>query len=239
MNATKLDFKVLVGAGVGLLALAGGFLWSEAQVPKEALVAVGAVAAAVLAMARWPRKRPLAGPIALILVTAIGGSWYALTKPLLMLPSLGVCLVASAATVYRMHGEAWDAKDRLHLLLLWHGLTFAGLVTSAVFYFQFLSLGIAQDAIGRRIVLTLTWLVVGIAFVFAARVRGQPVIRDAGFGFIGVAVAKAVFYDTIELSGALRIGGLAAAGLLLLLGAWVTARLSKPTGSGASPRSAS
>ena len=231
MNATKLDLKVLMSAGVGLLALAGVFLWREVQVPSAALVALGAVAAAIVAMAKVPKQRPLAGPIALIGVTAVGGAWYALLKEPLMLPALGVCLVASAVTAIRMHRQAWDAEDRLQLLLLWHGLTFAGLVTSAAFYFHFLSLGIAQDEIGRRIVLTLTWLVIGLGFVFVAHLRGRPVIRDAGFGFIGIAVAKAALYDTVELSGLLRIGGLAAAGVLLLIGAWVTSRLKQPVGS--------
>lgn len=225
MNAAKLDLKVLVGAGSALLLLSGIFLWRDLELPAEAMVAVSAVLASVLALGRYPKDMPLVGPLALLSVTAVGAVWYALTKQPLMLPALGVCVTSALVTVIRTNAEAREASHRVHLLLLWHGLALSVLVTTAAFYFHFFTLGFAQDDLARRLVLTLLWVGTGIGFVIAAHLKQQAVIRDAGFVFIGVAVAKAALYDTMALSGNLRVASLAAAGLLLLLGAWVTSRL--------------
>jgi uncharacterized membrane protein len=75
-------------------------------------------------------------------------------------------------------------------------------------------------------VLTLGWLVAGVAMVLYGRQRGEGVIRDAGFAFIALALGKALAYDTTHLSGALRVSGLAGAGLLMLGGAWFSTRTS-------------
>jgi uncharacterized membrane protein len=75
-------------------------------------------------------------------------------------------------------------------------------------------------------VLTLGWLVTGVALVLHGRKRGEGVIRDAGFAFIAIALGKALAYDTTHLSGTLRVAGLAGAGLLMLGGAWLSTRSS-------------
>ncbi|MGA9523066.1 MAG: DUF2339 domain-containing protein [Myxococcaceae bacterium] len=226
----KLDLKVLTVAGAALLALAGVFLWRELQMPAAAVLAVAAVLAAGLAQARIPRARPIAGPIALLGVSVGGALWYFTRFDPLLLWGLGVAVLASAFTVYRMHRPARDAEDRLQLALLWYGVTVSALFASAAFYFQFLTIGYAHDEIARRLVLSIVWLAVGLVLVFNGHQRRERVIRDAGFGFVGAALLKVVLYDTTHLHGTLRIAGLAAAGMLLLLGAWVTSRRTAAVG---------
>jgi hypothetical protein len=225
MNGTKWDVRVLAVAGVGLLALAGVYLWIDMQVPMEVLLAVAAVGAAGLAFAGIPRERPFAGAIAVLACSVFGGVWYAATKSSLLLVGLAVTLVASVLSVWRSRQPGFE-QDRVQSMLVWFGLTAAAIATSWAFYFHFLTMGFAGDDVGRRLVLTLGWLVTGVALVLYGRIRGEGVIRDAGFAFIAIAVGKALAYDTTHLSGALRVSGLAGAGLLMLGGAWLSTRTS-------------
>ena len=222
--ATKWDVKVLAVAGVGMLGLAGVFLWRDLQVPQELLLAMAAVTASVLALAEVPRQRPLAGPIAL-LVTAIGGGlWYAAVKSGLLLVGLGLAVAVSAFTVARTWQRAEAREDRLQAVLLWYGLSAAVIAASWAFYFHFFTLGFAADDIGRRLVLTLGWLAVGVGLVVYGRARDASVIRDAGFAFIAMALGKALLYDTTHLSGTLRVACMAGAGGLMLGGAWLSSQ---------------
>jgi hypothetical protein len=225
MHGTKWDVRVLFGAGAGLLTLAGVFLWRDLQVPHELLLALAALACAGLVLAGVPRQRPLAGPIAVLACAVLGGLWYAATKSGLLLVGLAVTLAASAFGVWREGRSQEEARpDRLPSVLAWYGLTAAALVASWAFYFHFLTLGLAEDEVGRRLVLTLGWLVAGVGLVVHGRAREQSVIRDAGFAFIAFALAKALAYDTTHLSGTLRVAGLAASGLLMMGGAWLSTR---------------
>jgi hypothetical protein len=223
MNATKWDVRVLAVAGAGLLGLAGVFLWRDLQVPMEMLLAIAAVAAAGLAFAGVPRERPLAGPIAVLACAVLGGAWFAATKSGLLLIGLAVTLGAAALVVWRSRRPGGE-PDRIQSFLTWYGLTAAAIATSWAFYFHFLTLGFAGDDVGRRLVLTLGWLVAGVALVLHGRKRGEAVIRDAGFAFVAMAVGKALLYDTTHLHGTLRVAGLAGAGLLMLGGAWLSTR---------------
>jgi len=220
--ATKWDVRVLAVAGAGLMGLAGVFLWRDLQVPHELLLALAAVGASVVALAELPRERPLAGPIALLATGVVGGLWYAATKSGLLLPGLGVTVLAAGFTVLRTHQRPSVREDTLQGVLLWYGLTAAVLAASWAFYFHFFTLGFASEDIGRRLVLTLGWLTAGVGLVVYGRHRGETVIRDAGFAFIAVALGKALLYDTTHLSGMLRISGLAGAGALMLGGAWLS-----------------
>lgn len=223
-TAMKWDVRVLAGAGAGLLLLAVIFLWRDLQVPGELLLAVGGMAAGALAFLDVPRERPLAGPVAVIVFAVGGGLWYAATKQGLLLVGLGAVLAVAVVTVLRSRRRLVATPDRVHDVLVWYGLTSATIAASWTFYFHFLTLGIAEDSVARRLVLTLGWLVLGVALVLAARPRGAPVMRDAGFAFVAIAVGKALVYDTTHLSGSLRVLGLAAAGLLMLGAAWLSTR---------------
>ncbi|QSQ19602.1 DUF2339 domain-containing protein [Pyxidicoccus parkwayensis] len=226
-TTTKWDVKVLGGVGGGLLALAVVFLWSDLQVPREWLLAVAAVGAAGLAFVDVPRTRGLLGPIAVLACSAAGGLWYAATKQEALLVGLALTLGVAAITVWRAGARAAEASERVRNVVVWYGFTAAAVAASWAFYFHFLTLGIAEDNVARRLVLTLGWLVVGVALVLTARQRGTPVMRDAGFGFVAIAVGKALLYDTVNLHGSLRVAGLAAAGALLVGAALLSSRTSE------------
>jgi hypothetical protein len=189
----------------------------------EMLLAVAALIATGLAFAGVPKERPFAGPIAVLATGVLGGAWYAATKSGLLLPGLAVTLVAAALSVWRFQRVGAE-QDRLQSVVVWYGMTAAVIATSWAFYFHFLTLGFAWDDVGRRLVLTLGWLVTGVALVLHGRKRGEGVIRDAGFAFIAIALGKALAYDTTHLSGTLRVAGLAGAGMLMLGGAWLSTR---------------
>ena len=225
MNATtstKWDVKVLTGAGAGMLALAGIFLWRDLKVPQELLLTVAALLASAVAMTDVPRHRPLVGPILLLVTSLAGGLWYAATKAGMLLTGLGLLTLVSAVTVALAWRRPEAREDRVRAILLWYGLTASVLAASWAFYFHFFTLGFAADDLGRRLVLTLGWLATGVGLVLMGRARGEGVIRDAGFAFIAVALGKALLYDTTHLSGTLRIACLAGAGALMLGGAWLT-----------------
>jgi hypothetical protein len=219
---TKWDVRVLGGLGAGLLALAVVFLWRDLQVPRELLLALAATAAAGLGLLNVHRAQRLAAPIAVLACAVAGGLWYAATKEGLLLVGLALTLVA--ATVALLLSRRESPPDRIHDVLSWYGLTAAAIAASWAFYFHFLTLGFAEDNVARRLVLTLGWLVTGVALVLTGRQRGTPVIRDAGFAFVAIAVGKTLLYDTVNLHGSLRVVGLAAAGALMLGAAWLSSR---------------
>jgi len=224
-DATKWDSKVLLAAGGGLVLLSGAFLWHDLQVRPELLVALAAVVTAVLTMTRVPKTQPLFGPIALLATGVIGGFWYAATKEPLLLAALGVTFLASLVAVRRSLRVAATPTDRLHRALTWFGAAIAGLAASWAFYFQFLTLTYASEDIGRRMVLTLAWLLAGAGLVVGGKKRGENAMRDAGFFLGAFAVAKALLYDTTHLYGGMRVAVLGVAGLLLLGTGWLTSRV--------------
>ncbi len=219
---TKWDVRVLGGLGAGLLALAVVFLWRDLEVPRELLLAVAASVTAGLAFLNVHRVQRLAVPIAVLACAVAGGLWYAATKEGLLLVGLAVTL--GAATVGVLLSRREPTRDRVQDVLVWYGLTAAAIAASWAFYFHFLTLGFADENIARRLVLTLGWLVAGVALVLTGRQRGTPVVRDAGFAFVAIAVGKALVYDTVNLHGTLRVAGLAAAGALMLGAAWLSSR---------------
>jgi hypothetical protein len=223
---TKWDVRVLGGVGGGLLLLAVVFLWRDLQVPQEFLLAVAAAVAAGLGLLQVPRTRGLVGPIAVLVCAVAGGLWYAAVKEGILLVGLALTLATALVTVLRS-GPAGNARaDRVRNVLVWYGLAAAAIAASWAFYFHFLTLGIAEDNVARRLVLTLGWLIAGVALVLTGRQRGAPVMRDAGFAFVGIAVGKALLYDTMHLHGSLRVVGLAAAGALMMGAAWLSSRTS-------------
>lgn len=221
---TKWDVKVLGGVGGGLLLLAVVFLWRDLQVPRELLLAVAAVGAAGLAFLHVSHTRGLAAPVTVLACAVAGGLWYAATKEGLLLVGLALTLAVATVTVLRWGTQTGVERDRVRDVLTWHGLAASAISASWAFYFHFLTLGIAEDNVARRLVLTLGWLAAGVALVLAGRQRGTPVMRDAGFAFVAIAVGKALLYDTMNLHGSLRVVGLAAAGALMVGAAWLSSR---------------
>lgn len=223
-NPKRLDVVAMMSAGGVLLALAGVFLWRELQVPWEMLPVLASTVAAGAAIFGARRGKTLIPTVVLLAVGLAGGALYAITRsPLLLLPML-LTLVATVITTAVLHRRTRAPEDALQRVVLWYGMTASAIATSAALYFHFFTLGFAQDDLARRLVLTLGWLVTGVALVLWSRRRDEAVIRDSGFVFIALALLKAVAYDTTHLDGVLRIAGLAVGGLLLMAGAWVNSR---------------
>lgn len=212
----KLDSGVLMSAGAVLLAMAAFFLWRDLAVRPEMLVGIGAVAAAAVSVAGIKRRWPLVGPIALLATVLTGGGWYAATREPVLLGALAVTLAASVVTALGTQRAMPSEHERYQRVLAWYGFAIASLVTSFAFYFHFLTLGVAQDELARRAVLTLAWLAAGVGLVLWGRRKGEHAIRDAGFLFLAASVGKAVLYDTTHLDGMLRVGLLAITGAVLL-----------------------
>ncbi|MCP3167499.1 DUF2339 domain-containing protein [Myxococcus qinghaiensis] len=220
----KWDVKVLGGLGGALLALAAVFLWRDLHVPAEALLIVAACVTLALAFLSVPRGGLLVFPIAVLATSVTGGLWYAATKQPLLLVGLALTLITSVVMLPRTQRNSDTTLERVRDVLVWFGFTAATIAATWAFYFHFLTLGVAEDHIARRLVLTLGWLVIGVVMVFLGRKRSIPVIRDAGFCFVAISVGKTLLYDTANLDGTLRVAGLAAAGVLMLGTAWLSAR---------------
>ncbi|WP_342379656.1 DUF2339 domain-containing protein [Myxococcus stipitatus] len=225
----KWDVKVLGGLGAGLLALAGIFLWRDLRLDKEVLLILAATGTLVLAFFELPGAWRLAAPVAVLSLSGLGGLWYAAMRHPLLLVGLALMFAASVVALVRAPRHDVLPPDLVRHRLVWYGLTCATIAASWAFYFHFLTLGVAEDHVARRLVLTLGWLVVGVVMVLWGRQRGALFVRDAGFCFVAIAVGKALGYDTVNLDGTLRVAGLAASGLLMLGGALLTSRSTSAT----------
>jgi hypothetical protein len=203
----------LAGAGILFLGLAGAFLWRDLALPRELVLSVAALLAGGATVARWPRRWPALGPVGLLLTTAAAACWFTLEKQTSLLPPLGIAAVTAIAAVLRGDGDGRELGHRL----TWYALGGAVLAASWALYFQLFTVGFAADLVGRRLVLTLAWLAVGLGFFLGGRGRAAA-MAHVGLAFIGCAMAKAAFYDTTHLQGPLRIAALAAVGLLLVVG---------------------
>lgn len=228
---TKLDLRVLGIAGTLLFILAAVFLWRDLEVPPAVLAAVAAVGVAGLSMSGVDRRLPLLAPIAMVaLVMGVGGWYAAVREPLLLVP-LAVTVLASVGLVIREPAQAWEPIEQLRRVLVWHGMVLAALAASWAWYFHFVTLRVAPSDDLHRLILTAAWMLAGVFLVVLARWRELPAARDAGFAFLAAGVGKLVLYDTAHLYGLVRVGGLAAGGAVLLLGAWLTMRLMPRTSS--------
>jgi hypothetical protein len=69
--------------------------------------------------------------------------------------------------------------------------------------------------------LTVTWTLIGAAALVVGLVRRRPMLRHAGFGLLGLAIAKVVIIDMASMDVAYRAVVLAGVGLLLLVSAYL------------------
>lgn len=216
---SKNSSSLLAACGAGFLALAAIFLVRDLALPPETLMSAAAVLAAIAAVA-GRRRWPAVGPGALLGVALAGGAWYAMVKSPALLPALALAAVASIAVVvmHERHTAVSSPAPAPAGPLAWYAAGAAFLVASAAFYFQFLTLGVANESLARRLIPTIAWLAIGLGLLIAARRPTSPPGR-VGIGFISVAVLKALVYDSTHLSGPLRVTVFAAVGALLLAGA--------------------
>jgi hypothetical protein len=204
--------------GVGLLAAAGGFLWMQLALEPQYLLALAAAVATALGLMRM-RGLALIARAALLGCCLLGGALFAglHTDALLV----GLVVAVAGATVHALVSFIADDPDKLKRTLTSHTFALAALLASGALYFRFVTLGLGAEHVGRRLVLTLAWLATGIVLVVvrAAKHKWHP-----GYLFVLVAVGEAMLYDTVQLSGTLRVATLGLAGALLLGGAWLLSR---------------
>ena len=218
----KNSSSILAAGGAGFLVLAGFFLMRDLALPPQTLLSALAVLASVAAAIGRPRRLPWLAPGALLGLAVVGGGWYlAVTSPAL-LPALALTAVGSIATVARHERRAPLAPSDLAGRLAWYAAGAAFLAASAALYFHFVTLGVADESLARRLIPTIGWLAIGLALFIAARSRASAPGR-VGVGFVAVAVLKALIYDSTHLQGPLRVTVFAAVGVLLLAGARLTA----------------
>jgi hypothetical protein len=215
MDTTTRPSTTLALAGGAFLILAGFFLWRDLSLPRELVMTVLALASGTAAALRWPRRWPAVAP-ALLLLTVLGSAiWFTLQKQGALLPPMLIALVTGGAAVLRgLH----DRGDELTEHLTWYAFGAALLAVTWGLYFHFFTAGFAADWVARRMIPTVVWLGLGLAFFIGGRNRRAPAAH-VGLGFIALALGKAAFYDTSHLHGSLRIAALAAVGLLLVFGA--------------------
>ena len=147
MQTKRWDIAVLAAGGLMLWAVAGGFLWRDLDVPREAFLAIGAVIAAGLAIKRLPEQLGWVGPTLLLGVSGIGGAWFVLTKAVFLVPALAIALAATGVALVRAQPEQKGQR-----LLLWYGLTAAVLVTSGAAYFDLFTGQWLADDVARRLI---------------------------------------------------------------------------------------
>jgi len=219
MNADRAErgARWFAVGGAGLLAVAGYFAWTELALdPRYALTVAALLATgAALSRRRWFALAAFAG---LIACAAVGGAAY-FTEPSDAL-LVGLVVAAAGAAAHALRGWLGGDEDGARRALVSHGWVASALLASGALYLRFVTLGVGADHVARRLALTLTWLAIGIVVV-TVRARGK---WHAGYLFVLVATAKALFYDTLRLDGGLRVATLALAGVFLLGGAWLLRR---------------
>jgi uncharacterized membrane protein len=220
----KSDAARLAIGGGALLLLAAVFLWQDLHLPLAYTVVLLSVLGFALSFLRGPRLFSQAGLLLLLLCAVGGGAWFALTKSVALLPALGLTFGFALSNVVLAYPRARLLGDLQRVRQIWYVFAAAALSASWAFYFRFLTMGIAEDNLLRRLLLTLFWAGVGVALVVTGQRRRENAMREAGLLFVVIAVAKALCYDTTHLYGGLRIATLMGAGLLLLGGAFLSSR---------------
>jgi hypothetical protein len=140
-----------------------------------------------------------------------------MTSPLL-LPALALTAIGSIAAV-ALHGRAAAAASaKVAGALTWYAAGTSFLVVTAALSFHFLAAGTGEESIAPRLIPTIAWLAAGLALLIAARSRTSTP-GQVGTALAGIALVKALVYDSVHLHGALRVTMFAAVGALLLAGA--------------------
>lgn len=218
------DRMLLGGAGLALLALGGIFGWRELQVDPAYLLTIAAAGGVLASGIDKERTATRAGLLGLVLCAGLGGAWYAAVRSVALLPGLLVALAGGVLFLLRGYPRARRRGEGSTVALGFAALVTTTLSASWAGYFHFLTAGLAPDEVARRLVLTLLWVVIGVALVVYSGKLRELAMRYAGYVFVVAATAKALLYDTTHLGGGLRVLTLLAAGACLLGGALLATR---------------
>jgi hypothetical protein len=215
--ANKSPSTLLAAGGAGFLALAGYFLVRDLALPPAIILTVAALLASVAAVLGRPRRWPAVAPGALLALALIGGAWYAVVTSPVLLPALAVTAIGAIAAA-ALHGrETAASSGKAAGPLAWYAAGTSYLVVTAALSFYVLTAGTGEESIAPRLIPTIAWLAAGLALLIATRRASAP--RQVGATLAGIALVKALVYDSVHLQGALRVTMFAAVGALLLAGA--------------------
>jgi len=226
--AWLLPFEVRPAYAVaGWLALASVGLWVSRPRPVDRLLVAGAaVGLAILATAVDLAVVAPPGRLVVDAVTTVDG-WRFLTDSTVGLGALTLAL-GFAAWIGRT-----DARTR------WVQLA-AGVIgvyllsVTVVDWFQWdVVIGarpmpdLASDA---QVGLSVVWAATGGLAFAAGIISGHPRVRLFGLGLLGMAAVKVFLFDLVGMPIESRVAVLIALGVLLLLSAFVYARIQQPHG---------
>lgn len=227
----SLDARVLQFAGLGLLALAAVFGWEELNLEAVLIAVIVSGFVTMFSLQKLEGVMRWLSP-ALLLIAAMvsGAAWLAFKLPLLLL-GVGLPVIGAAWVAIRMlreervvaPGAVAELPLRVPEFLTWQTLGLGLLMLTGGAYFHLLTLQV--DDLGRRLVLTLVWTLIGLGAVLLGRKLEDTAPRDAGFVVLAAAITKATLYDTTHLFGGLRIAVLIAVGALLLVGSQLVKRV--------------
>jgi uncharacterized membrane protein len=221
--------RAFAGLGVVLIGAAAYFVWRDLGVSAEYLLVAVAVVATALEIIQCPRDRPHVGLSILLACTLAAGVCFAgaayfgyvpagSARPFVLFATMGIAAIGgivALARAYLTQREGWLSAR------LVYSMTIIAIVLSAALYYQLFTIGFAAEHVARRLILTLTWLPIGVLMQATGHARGERHLAGAGLLLVACAVAKAILYDTTHLDGGLRIAVLGVAGLILLGGAWL------------------
>jgi hypothetical protein len=209
---------LLGGAGLALLGVGASSVWSTVAPPAGVLALGGALAASTLALLGVKRRWPLVGPLSLAAGVVMVGGWYAALKDPFAVWGLAALAGASAMVAARDD----DAPERFrqpHQLMTWLTFAVSFMAATLAAYFEWVHVSGWVDAetfILRGAVVTIPWLLAGVALVLHGRLADKLPRRDAGFVLVAVAVGKLLLHDTAYLQGVTRALVFCVLGVVLL-----------------------
>jgi hypothetical protein len=229
VEAQRSEPAVLGVLGALLLAIAGFFGWQELHVQTEMLMVLAAATVAAGAWFASGKRVEALGPLMLLATGVIAGSWYGATKEPVLIAGMGIVFAAALAQAI-WTGRLHPKLSKVHRMVSWHTVAATGLFASFAAYFQLFDGNEGHDFhtfLARRAVLTLSWLLSGVAMVLLGRKRLLPEVRDAGFLILAAAVGKLLLYDSTHLDGGLRIGTLVVGGITLVVASQLARKLNE------------
>lgn len=224
MKQSSLTLLLYALGGV-FVALAGIFTIQHLKLEAGYSLALGVAA---LTSGAWRRRGALRTWVlgGLVSLTAwVLGAFYLNPSSFAFLFAV---ISAAAAGLLLVFDEAWrepETKGRRterSMLTLITGGAILGAVWAS--YTFFLS-PLGDGYLVRRLALTVTVLVLGVLSLAIGAKRDNIYWLATGGGYICVAAGKALFYDTVNTDGLLRIATFAASGLVLIGGAALVKKL--------------
>ena len=221
--APSFDFsKALRAAGVVLLMITGVLIWRE--VAMDAVVLLLVVSSMTMVGSFWleKNKKEVFGPLLSFGAVIVSSGWYAAMRDPLALLAMGLGFVTFVVLSFVNRARSLSP----HRALAFQGVAWSGLALSLAADFHVFHASELGDAgfLARRVILTVLWLVPGLASLVVGGKREDRALQAVGVVMTVAALGKLLAYDTIQLDGVLRIAAYGVAGVLTLIGGQLLTR---------------